>query len=153
MFCLGAMSNHYHFLIRVKTQPLFKIMSGLLGGYASYYDRRHRRVGYVFQNRFKSILCDEDEYMLQLVRYIHLNPIEAGLVAGMDALPSYPWAGHAGLMGCNHEVWRSIEQVSLQFSNKPEVARIRYLAFMQNSNTGIPAVGLDGGGLARSHGG
>ena len=77
--CLAwaVMSNHYHLLIQVNTTPLSKLMRSLLGGYAGHYNRRHRRVGYVFQNRYKSILCDEETYFLALVRYIHLNPLKA----------------------------------------------------------------------------
>ena len=73
--CLAwaVMSNHYHLLLRVSSLPLSELMRKLLSGYATAYNRRHRRVGYVFQNRFKSILCDEETYLLQLVRYIHLN--------------------------------------------------------------------------------
>jgi len=64
--CLAwaVMSNHYHLLIRVKSQPLSDLMSRVLSGYATQYNLRQRRVGYVFQNRFKSILCDADDYLL-----------------------------------------------------------------------------------------
>lgn len=80
--CLAfaMMSNHYHLLIRVSTKPLSVLMSKLLGGYATQYNRRKNRSGYVFQNRYKSILCDADNYLLELVRYIHLNPLKAKMV-------------------------------------------------------------------------
>ena len=74
------MTNHYHLLIRVGDQPLAKLMAPLLGGYAGHYNRRHRRSGYVFQNRYKSILCDADAYLLELMRYIHLDPLRAAIV-------------------------------------------------------------------------
>jgi putative transposase len=63
-------------LVRVHDKPLSKLMASVLGGYASPYNRRNRPVGYVFQNRYKSILCDADNYLLELIRYIHLNPLQ-----------------------------------------------------------------------------
>ena len=77
--CLARalMSNHYHFLIQVSEAPLTKLMAPVLGGSAGNYNRRHNRCGYVFQNRYKSILIDADAYLLELVRYIHLNPVRA----------------------------------------------------------------------------
>jgi putative transposase len=68
------MSNHYPLLIKVGANPLSKLMALLLTGFAINYNRRNKRCGCVFQNRFRSILCDEDEYLLSLLRYIHLNP-------------------------------------------------------------------------------
>ncbi len=68
--CLAwvVMSNHYHLLVCNGNQPLSKLMGPILGGYASKYNRRHKRCGYVFQYRYKSILCDADEYLLELIR-------------------------------------------------------------------------------------
>ncbi len=83
--------------------PLSRLMRQVLSGYATVYNRRHRRVGYVFQNRYKSILCDEETYV-GLVRYIHLNPVNAKLVKTLDELDRYQWTGHVGLMGSHsHE--------------------------------------------------
>lgn len=88
-YAWSVMPNHYHLLLKVGKKPLSDLMRKLLSGFATAYNRRHNRAGYVFQNRFKSILCDEDEYLLQLVRYIHLNPVKAGLVANVDELDRY----------------------------------------------------------------
>lgn len=74
-------------------------MRRLLTGYAVTFNLRHRRSGHLFQNRYKSIVCDEEQYLLGLVRYIHLNPLRAGLVKTVDELERYAWSGHAVLMG------------------------------------------------------
>jgi hypothetical protein len=69
-------------------------MLRLLTGYAVYFNRRHRRSACLFQNRFKSIVVEEEPYFLGLLRYIHLNPVCAGLVEDLQALDAYPWSGH-----------------------------------------------------------
>ena len=71
------------------------VMRRLLTGYAVSFNRRHRRHGQLFQNRYKSILCQEDAYFRELVRYIHLNPLRARLVKDLKALDKYPFSGHS----------------------------------------------------------
>jgi REP element-mobilizing transposase RayT len=85
--------NHVHLLVRSGRLGLSAVMQGVLGGYASRFNRRHRRSGHLFQNRFKSIVVEEEAYLLELVRYIHLNPARAGLVDAGSALDSYAWSG------------------------------------------------------------
>ncbi|WP_254278418.1 transposase [Geobacter sulfurreducens] len=99
--CLAwsLMSNHFHLLLRPTRTPLAPFMRRLLTGYAVSFNLRHNRSGHLFQNRYKSIVCDEDSYLLELVRYIHLNPLRAGIVADLGALDTFPWSGHAMLMG------------------------------------------------------
>ncbi|MBM4331217.1 MAG: transposase, partial [Deltaproteobacteria bacterium] len=79
-------SNHAHFLFRSGQVPLATVMRRLLTGYAGSFNRRHKRRGHLFQNRYKSIVCQEDTYLRELVRYIHLNPIRAGIVATLSDL-------------------------------------------------------------------
>ncbi len=86
VYAWALMPNHFHLLVRTTKTPLSHAMRKLMSGYAGYFNRHHRRVGHVFQNRFKSILCEEETYFLELVRYIHLNPVRAGLVKSMDGL-------------------------------------------------------------------
>ena len=88
-FAWAVMSNHYHLLVKVGAKPLGKIMAPVLSGYAIKYNHRYSRSGYVFQNRFKSILCDEDEYLLKLVSYIHLNLWKAGMLTDLAALDNF----------------------------------------------------------------
>jgi hypothetical protein len=68
-------------------------------GYAVTFNIRHRRSGHLFQNRYKSVVCEEDPYLLELVRYIHLNPLRARLVEDLKSLDKYTWAGHSVLTG------------------------------------------------------
>lgn len=99
--CLAwsLMTNHFHLLLRPRTTKLAVLMRRLLTGYAVVFNRRHHRSGHLFQNRYKSIVCQEDSYLLELVRYIHLNPLRAGLVDSLDDLDTYAWSGHAVIMG------------------------------------------------------
>jgi putative transposase len=88
-YAWALMDNHYHFLLR-QGDPCLSIMFGpTLGAYAQSYNKRHNRVGYLFQGRFKSILCEENTYMLELIRYIHLNPLKAGVVENLSQLARY----------------------------------------------------------------
>ena len=153
--CLAwaMMSNHYHLLIRVGDQPLAKLMSPLLGGYAGHYNRRYRRSGYVFQSRYRSILCDADAYLLELVRYIHLNPLRAGIVSNLSRLDRYRWTGHATLMGRRRGSWQSVEAVLNLFAIRLGTARKRYREFVAQGLDEIEAIDFAGGGLVRSYGG
>jgi hypothetical protein len=141
------------FLARVGDQPLARLMSPLLGGYAGHYNRRHRRSGYVFQNRYKSILCDADAYLLELVRYIHLNPLRADLVKNLGGLDRYPWTGHATLMGHRKQEWQSVTEVLSLFATRVGTARRCYREFVTQGVGERDSEALLGGGLVRSYGG
>jgi len=68
-------------------------------GYAVTFNKRHKRSGHLFQNRYKSVICEEDPYLMELIRYIHLNPLRARLVEDLKALDKYPWTGHSAILG------------------------------------------------------
>jgi len=85
------------------------LMAPLLSGYAGYYNRRYHRSGYVFQKRFKSILCDADNYLKELVGYIHLNPLRAAMVENSKELERYRWTGHAGVFGRHRQIWYDVD--------------------------------------------
>jgi hypothetical protein len=90
------MPNHFHLLVEVGEVPTSRLMQALLTGYARWFNRTHRRRGHVFQGRYKAVMCDRDSYLLELVRYIHLNPVRAGLVRNPAA---WKWSGHNEYLG------------------------------------------------------
>ena len=152
-FAWVVMSNHYHLLIQSSTIPISQLMGKVLGGYAGNYNRRHRRVGYVFQNRYKSILCDEENYFLALVRYIHLNPVKANRLNNVSELDRYRWSGHAGLMGRHVQACHATEDGLERFSRQKAAARRKYRAYIRAGLSGYKQEDLSGGGLIRSYGG
>ncbi|BEH11038.1 MULTISPECIES: transposase [Geobacter] len=130
--CLAwsLMSNHFHLLLRPTRTPLAPFMRRLLTGYAVSFNLRHNRSGHLFQNRYKSIVCDEDSYLLELVRYIHLNPLRAGIVADLGALDTFPWSGHAMLMGKIVLEGQGINEVLRYFGPGVSASRRTYREFM-----------------------
>lgn len=152
-FAWALIPNHVHLLLRTGSHPLTELMRGLLTGYAVYFNRRHDRTGYLFQNRYKSILCDEESYLLQLVRYIHLNPLRAELVADLWELSGFRWCGHSALMGKQKVKWQDTESILLHFGLTVGKARRSYLNFIENGVSEGQRFDLTGGGLIRSVGG
>jgi putative transposase len=128
-------------------------MRRLLTGHAIGYNRRHRRHGHLFQNRYKSILCQEEAYFLELVRYIHLNPLRAGLVKDLDALDNYGFSGHGVVMGKQQQVWQDSKQVLACFGTRVKAARNQYKGFVAEGVGQGRRKDLTGGGFIRSLGG
>ena len=152
-FTWSLMPNHFHLLCRTGHEPISTVMRRLLTGYAVWYNRSRDRHGHLFQNRFKSILCQADAYLLRLVRYIHLNPLRAGLARDMDELDMYPYSGHGTLMGLMNHSWQETAEVLRLFGNKPASARRAYRIFMNEGIQQGRERDLAGGGLIRSAGG
>jgi putative transposase len=152
LFAWCLMPNHFHLLLRTAATPLSTLMRRLLAGYAVTFNRRHRRAGHLFQNRFKSILVEEDPYLLELVRYIHLNPVRAHLLASVEALERYPWTGHAVLMGHRPYPAQDTAPVLSCFGRTPLQARRAYRQFIVAGLSPAVPTDLDGGGLRRSTG-
>jgi REP element-mobilizing transposase RayT len=98
-YAWALIPNHFHLLLRTGPTPLSTVMRRLMTGYAVTFNIRHRRSGHLFQNRYKSVVCEEDPYLLELIRYIHLNPLRAKLVEDLNALDKYPWTGHSAILG------------------------------------------------------
>lgn len=91
LYAYVLMTNHVHLLIETPLTPISRIMQPLSLTYTQYFNRKHRKVGHLFQGRYKAFLCDRDEYLLTLVRYIHLNPVRAGIVKEPG---EYGWSSH-----------------------------------------------------------
>ena len=98
-YAWALIPNHFHLLLRTGPTPLSKVMRKLMTGYAVTFNKRHKRAGHLFQNRYKSVICEEDPYLLELIRYIHLNPLRAKLVEDLKQLDKYPWCGHSDILG------------------------------------------------------
>ncbi len=98
-YAWALIPNHFHILLRTGPTPLSKVMRRLMTGYAVTFNKRHKRSGHLFQNRYKSVICEEDPYLLELIRYIHLNPLRAKLVQDLNELDRYPWTGHSAILG------------------------------------------------------
>ncbi len=123
MYCLGrsvektglsvlawaVMPNHVHLFIRCREQPLSATMQSLLVSFAMIFNHETHRRGHLFRGKYKSILVENGSYAMQLVRYIHLNPVRAGLVRSIDALDYYPLTGHSGFVRNQPEKWHDLE--------------------------------------------
>src|SRR3972149_10715025 len=96
LYAYVLMPNHFHLLLEVMEWPTARIMQSLLTGYVRRFNRRHRRKGHLFQGRYKAIVCDRDSYLLELVRYIHLNAVRAKLV---ERPGEWAWSGHGEDLG------------------------------------------------------
>jgi REP element-mobilizing transposase RayT len=152
-FAWSLMSNHFHLLLRTGLVPISNVMRRLLTGYAVNFNLKHRRSGHLFQNRYKSILCQEDAYLMELVRYIHLNPLRAKLVSDLDALDRYRFCGHGVLMGKCRNDWQDADYVLRQFGKRAWQSRKGYREFVHQGIGQGRRPELVGGGLVRSLGG
>jgi len=174
--------NHVHLLVRTGATPLSKVMRRLMTGHAVTFNKRHRRSGHLFQNRYKSVVCERDPYLLELVRYIHLNPIRAGQVKDLKELDRYRWSGHSAILGCHKNplipvklnqsnkpgkknerdrrdqsdeslAEKTVKDVLLHFGDTLRVARQRYRQFVKDGVDQGQRPELQGGGLIRSQSG
>ncbi len=125
-FC--CMPNHLHLAVQAAEVPLSKIMQNLSFRYTRWVNRRQDRVGHLFQGRYKAILVAQDRYLLELVRYIHLNPVRAKLARDPAA---YRWSGHRAYLGREAIPWLTTDAVLGQFARTAGAARRRYAAFVE----------------------
>jgi len=149
-YAWAMLDNHFHLLIRPTSIKLSTFMRRLLTSYAVVFNLRHNRSGHLFQNRYKSIVCDEEPYLLELVRYIHLNPVRAHMINDLNALIDYPWCGHAELMGKASSNLLKSEEVLPLFSRTKKKAIQNYLHFMEDGLQNETTVPLSSGGKLTS---
>lgn len=152
-YAWALLPNHFHLLLRSGDLPIAGLMRRLLTGYAIGFNRRHRRWGHLFQNRYKSILCQQEPYLLELVRYIHLNPLRARLVEDLESLDGYLYCGHSVLMGRQEAEWQDSDSILNRFGRRGENARRSYREFLGKGIERGRRPELTGGGLIRSLGG
>jgi putative transposase len=152
IYAWAVMPNHFHLLVKTKNHPLSSSMRKILTGYVVNFNGRHKRYGHLFQNRYKSIVCQEDAYLMELVRYIHLNLLRAGLVKDMNGLNRSPWSGHSALLGKVERKWQAIEYVLSYFGGK-RVRKKNYYNYVKEGVHAGRRPELVGGGLVRSLGG
>jgi len=152
-YAWALLTNHLHLLLRTGLTPLATVMRRALTSHAVRFNKRHKRHGHLFQNRYKSILCEENPYLLELIRYIHLNPIRAGIINDMNELKSYPYCGHGVIMGKHENEWQDIDYVLALFGRKAGQARRAYHVFVTKGISMGRRSDLTGGGLIRSIGG
>jgi len=151
-YAWALLSNHFHLLLMPIATPLSLFMRRLLTGHAVSFNRRNKRSGHLFQNRYKSIVCEEEPYLLELVRYIHLNPLRAGMVASLEELDLYPWTGHAVLLGHRQLDGQEAGSVLGRFGKRITTARQNYRQFVADGIMTGRRDDLVGGGLKRSQG-
>ncbi len=172
-YAWALIPNHFHILLRTGATPLSTVMRRLMTGYAVTFNIRHRRCGHLFQNRYKSVICEEDPYLLELIRYIHLNPLRASIVTDLKELDKYSWTGHSAILGLRKNslipnkqdkpvqpdipekslAEKTVEDVLRYFGETFKVASRRYRQFVKNGIEQGKRPEFQGGGLVRSAGG
>jgi putative transposase len=132
LYAWALLSNHYHLLIRMSDHSFSEMMRRLNSRYARYYSKKYQRRGYLFQDRYKSIVTQDQKYVEEIIRYIHLNPIRSGLCKGLKELKSFPWSGHRAIMGSVVvEDKNSIHEVLRRFGRNDQDARKAYVRFLE----------------------
>ena len=126
LYAYVLMTNHVHLLIETPNEPISRIMQIINFTYTQYFNRKYGKVGHLFQGRYKSYLCDKDSYLLSLVRYIHNNPVRAGLAEDAGA---YAWSSHGDYLQRTKSLVDT-DKVLRLFSERPGIARRKYAEFM-----------------------
>lgn len=125
-YCL--MTNHVHLVVQTGAIPLSRIMRSVNTSYAGYFNTRHRRSGYLFQGRYKAFLVDGERYLLSLVRYVHENPVKAGIAERADG---YRWSSHRRYLEKSPS-WLSSDAVLERFGRNRSVAIRNFRAFFRS---------------------
>ncbi len=149
-YAWAFMPNHAHFLLRSGPSGIAFLMRKLLTGYAVSFNRRYHRTGQLFQNRYKSIICQEDAYFIQLVRYIHLNPIRANVVSTIAGLDGFAYSGHSAILGKKERPWQDTDYALRFFGKSTEDARSAYHSYLEDGIHQGRKDELSGGGMAPS---
>ena len=136
LHCYALMKNHFHITIEtLNTTPISKIMHYIDTGYAAYFNARHNKKGHLFQGRFKASLVEKDYYLLELSRYIHMNPVKAGFVS----LPEdYSWSSYGAYIGRRKDILVNIDTLLGYFDANNRVrAQQEYKKFVENAISSV----------------
>ena len=138
LYAFFVLDNHAHLLIEVQDVALSQIMQRIQQVYTQWFNRKYQRTGHVFQQRYKALLCNKDDYYLQLIRYIHNNPVRANLQEGIE----YKWSSHLYYIGNRKgSLVNTFEPLSLFSENEQEALR-QYMLFMNqdSENLGLKSI-------------
>jgi putative transposase len=134
------MDNHYHLVVRTNENPMSDLMRPLNGGYALWYNKKYKRRGYLFQDRFASVLCQDSDYAKELIRYVHLNPLRAKQVSTLEELEIWPWCGHGYLLGIESSLGKGFQErikPLRRFGEDEESALKKYLEYINEGFDGM----------------
>jgi len=151
-FAWALMPNHLHLLLLSGIRGIASLMHPLLTGYAVRFNLKYHRVGHLFQNRYKSIICQENPYFLELIRYLALNPVRAGIVRTPEDLTNYPWTSHSAILGRYDRPWLEVDDVLSRFGSTRIESKATYERFVLDGWNQGHQERLEGGGLLRSMG-
>jgi len=129
-YAWALMPNHFHLVLRPLDHPAGDCMRRINGSYARYFNKRHKRRGYLFQDRYKSLATREFTYFKELIRYVHLNPVRSGMVDNLGMLAEFEWTGHRAVLGLTETPWQASRDLLARFGNTISAARSAYLAFL-----------------------
>jgi REP element-mobilizing transposase RayT len=131
IYAYVLMSNHVHILIETKDVPLSKVFQGINQAYTMYFNKKYDTIGHLFQGRYKAVLCDRENYLLALLKYIHYNPVRARIV---ETVTGYPWSSHHAYLGKDNPFGLiDSDWVLRMFSEKKSRARKRYQEFIEEA--------------------
>ena len=131
LYAWVLMPNHYHLVLRTTDYPLAACMRSVNSRYAQYFRKQLSTRGYLFQDRYKSIVTQDQNYVEELIRYVHLNPVRAGICKSIDALDSYPWCGHSVLLGRQDAPYQNTADVLRRFGSSLVSQRQAYRRFIE----------------------
>jgi len=127
LYAYVLMPNHIHLLAEVGNEPPGKLMQRLLTSHARYFNTRHQQTGHLFQGRYQALVCERDSYLLELVRYLHLNPVRAGLCSEAD---EWPWSSHPYYLGATGGEWTVAKEALELFAADRRRALQAYRRFL-----------------------
>lgn len=129
LYAYVLMPNHFHLLLEVSRAPLSKAMQSLLYRYTRHYNQRYRKIGHLFQGRYRAILCDRDSYLMELIRYLHLNPVRAAMVGDPSR---YRWSSHRDYVRGKSEIGVAVGRGLELWGEKRDAALRAYRHFIRD---------------------